>query len=188
MQSNPSLHPTCYGWLRQPSPAGELQRWAMRRRWRTVALAVGAVAALCTAGLVTFALTAPRIICALYDARQTKAKADIKAIVYALETFRAEHGSIPTTEDGLEPLVNPDSEAYLWKVPVDPWGRPYLYASDGHRYSIASFGADGKSGGDGNDSDVDDSSAFGVVPNKLQPPRAAWPNGQREPARVGPRG
>jgi len=25
-RSNPSLHPTCYGWLRQPPPAGELQR------------------------------------------------------------------------------------------------------------------------------------------------------------------
>jgi hypothetical protein len=23
---NPSLHPTCYGWLRQPTQAGELKR------------------------------------------------------------------------------------------------------------------------------------------------------------------
>lgn len=132
----------------------------MTQSWRTVVLVVGAFAALCAASLVAVALTAPRMICRLYDQRQTKAKADIKAIVFALEMFRTGHGTIPTTADGLEPLVNADSEPYLWKVPIDPWGRSYQYISDGHRYSIVSLGADGKQGGDGNDSDIDGSSAF----------------------------
>jgi len=166
--------------------AADAEPRRMKQRWRTVVLVVGAFAALCAANLIAFALTAPRIICRLYDARQTKAKADITALVYALETFRIERGAIPTTAEGLAPLVNAASEAYLWKIPIDPWGRSYQYVSDGHRYSIASLGADGKRGGDGKDSDIDDSSAFGNAPDK-PPTRAAQPseNGSRRRAARG---
>jgi general secretion pathway protein G len=132
----------------------------MKRRCRIALWILGTTLVVGAASLVAVALTVPRITCRLHDARQTKAKADIKAIVDALETFRIEHGAIPTTAEGLEPLVNAGSETYLSKVPIDPWGNSYQYASDGHRYSVASFGADGKQGGDGNDSDIDDSSAF----------------------------
>jgi len=43
-------------------------------------------------------------------------------------------------------------------VPVDPWGRPYLYRFPGEKnagaFDLESLGRDGKAGGDGEDADV----------------------------------
>ena len=50
-----------------------------------------------------------------------------------------------------------NTDGYLDKVPVDPWGRPYLYVSPGLHgkdYDLESFGKDGEDGGQGDDADV----------------------------------
>jgi general secretion pathway protein G len=43
-------------------------------------------------------------------------------------------------------------------VPLDPWGNPYAYRSPGEQsragYDLLSFGADGQSGGQGEDADI----------------------------------
>jgi general secretion pathway protein G len=137
----------------------------MRRR--RLAIALGAVTTAGVAGIAALALVAPRTMCHLSDARQLKAKSDIKVVVHALEAFRAEHGVVPTSTEGLQPLVNPDPDAvdYLERVPVDPWGRAYHYVSDGREYSVTSLGADGTRGGEGNDADIDDDNAFDDAPN-----------------------
>ena len=44
-------------------------------------------------------------------------------------------------------------------MPLDPWGTPYFYQSDGNAYVLKSFGADGKPGGTGKDEDIDGSSS-----------------------------
>lgn len=111
-------------------------------------------------------VVAPRILERPEQARRTKATVDIKGIEEALGLFRLDNGFYPSTEQGLQALViKPETgripgryaeEAYLKKVPVDPWGSPYVYLSPGvhDRYDIISYGADGEPGGEGNDADV----------------------------------
>jgi general secretion pathway protein G len=46
---------------------------------------------------------------------------------------------------------------YLRKeVPMDPWGRAYIYACPGEHgdYDLVSLGADGQEGGEGENADV----------------------------------
>lgn len=110
-------------------------------------------------------LVAPRILGRTDEARRTKAAADIKAIEQALSLYKLDNGFYPTTEQGLEALVRPPTtglvpkrwnpDGYLEKVPVDPWDTPYVFESDGTRYVIRSFGADGVEGGEGAAADID---------------------------------
>jgi len=107
-------------------------------------------------------LVAPRIIGRTDEARQTKAKADVKAIEEALNLFKLDNGFYPSTAEGLNALVqavprakhfNPDG--YLKNVPTDPWGNEYLYQSDGRQVIVMSLGADGVEGGEGYNADID---------------------------------
>ena len=98
-------------------------------------------------------------------AKVTKAKADISTIEGALEMYRLQIGNFPTTAQGLAALrsapagVNAaqyQSGGYIKKLPDDPWGRPYLYASPGQHgeADVWSLGRDGKEGGEGVDADI----------------------------------
>lgn len=110
-------------------------------------------------------LVAPRILGRTDEARQTKAAADIKAIEQAIALYKLDNGFFPTSDQGLQALVtrpttgliprrwNPDG--YLEKPPIDPWGTPYAYQSDGSSFVIRSFGADSAEGGDGVNTDID---------------------------------
>jgi general secretion pathway protein G len=105
-------------------------------------------------------VVAPTVLNRADEARVQKAQADFKAIETALKIYRLDNYVYPTTEQGLEALVEPstlDPEprnfkqgGYLEEVPVDPWGRPYLYLSPGEHgeVDIYSLGADGLSGGE----------------------------------------
>jgi len=110
-------------------------------------------------------LVAPKILGRAEDARRTKAMADLKAIEQALNLYRLDSGLYPTTAQGLAALVRkPDTppvprawkpEGYLERVPEDPWGNAYVYLSDGNRFTLKSYGADGVEGGEGKFADVD---------------------------------
>jgi len=106
----------------------------------------------------------PRILNRPEQARRTKAKIDIRNIESALALFKTDTGHFPTTSEGLEALVrdpgvrgyNPD--AYLDKVPLDPWGNKYIYISPGvhsRDYDLESYGRDGEDGGTGDDADIE---------------------------------
>ena len=106
----------------------------------------------------------PRILNRPEQARRAKAKIDIQAIESALALFKTDTGRFPTTSEGLEALAtNPgiqgyNTDGYLDKVPVDPWGRPYLFVSPGLHgkdYDLESLGKDGEDGGKGDDADVE---------------------------------
>ncbi|MGZ6290537.1 MAG: type II secretion system major pseudopilin GspG [Bdellovibrionota bacterium] len=84
-----------------------------------------------------------------------------------LEDYRRYCNQYPTSDQGLEALVSkpttaPDcpnypSSGFLGsgsKVPVDPWGTPYVYESDGKTVLITSYGADRKADGEGYDKDI----------------------------------
>jgi len=99
-------------------------------------------------------------------AKVQKAKADIATIEQALELYRLQQNSYPTTAQGLDALVtapaglsNPaayQAGGYIKKLPEDPWGRAYLYASPGKHGAadVWSNGADGQEGGDGINADI----------------------------------
>ncbi|HEX8384324.1 MAG TPA: type II secretion system major pseudopilin GspG [Sphingomonas sp.] len=99
-------------------------------------------------------------------ARVQKAKADIATIEDALELYKLQNINYPTTSQGLAALsaapaglADPSRYqpgGYLKRLPADPWGKPYLYASPGQhgQADVWSFGADGKEGGEGIDADI----------------------------------
>lgn len=86
-------------------------------------------------------------------------RSDLKTVAQALDLYKLDNFVYPTTEQGLDALINkPDSArnypqgGYLKKkgVPTDPWGRPYEYVSPGESgpYDLYSLGADGQEGGE----------------------------------------
>jgi general secretion pathway protein G len=97
------------------------------------------------------------------QARIATAKADIEgSLGVALDMFEADTGSYPTSEQGLEALLECPADVpvaswhgpYLKKseVPLDPWGRPYQYRYPGTEnvdgYDLFSLGRDGQAGTD----------------------------------------
>lgn len=89
------------------------------------------------------------------DARRAKALTDIKNMETALDLYKADTGNYPTTEQGLDALITPPSTPPVpvkWngpylkqkQVPLDPWGNPYVYESDGEDYVLFSVGKDGQ--------------------------------------------
>ncbi len=112
-------------------------------------------------------LLIPRVMGRTEDAKRATAKAQISNIESALQLYKLDNGTIPTTEQGLKALVerplsgpaapNWKAGGYLPKVPVDPWGGPYKYttpSTQGGEYEIISFGADGAQGGEGKNADI----------------------------------
>jgi general secretion pathway protein G len=96
-----------------------------------------------------------------------KAKLDIQALENALDLYRLDMMSYPSTQDGLDALVSLPSDAanadqyrtggYLRKTSLkDPWGSPYQYRFPGEHgaYDLYSLGADKAPGGDGFDADI----------------------------------
>lgn len=111
-------------------------------------------------------VVAPTVLNRADEARVQKAQADFKAIETALKIYRLDNYVYPTTEQGLEALVEASTMSpeprnfkdggYLSELPVDPWGRPYLYMSPGEHgeIDIYSLGADGLSGGEDQAADI----------------------------------
>lgn len=112
------------------------------------------------------ALVVPQIMNRPDQAKIVVAQGDIKAISAALEMYRLDNGSYPSTQQGLAALVarptgNPvprnwNKDGYLKQLPNDPWGNEYLYLSPGQHgaFDLYSLGADAKQGGEGVDADI----------------------------------
>lgn len=113
-------------------------------------------------------LIVPRIMGRPEEARRMKAKVQVESIETALKLYKLDNGNYPTTEQGLEALVQAPEVGQLaraWreggylekgKVPQDPWGNEYVYLCPGVHgdYDLTSYGADGEPGGEGKDEDV----------------------------------
>ncbi len=87
---------------------------------------------------------------AVDDADQAKAKAEIQAMKTAVTAYMLKNNrKLPNSLDDLAPFMDPP------KIPMDPWGKPYVYTKDGTRkFTIMSYGADGAPGGDGINADI----------------------------------
>ncbi|ACX95008.1 type II secretion system major pseudopilin GspG [Halothiobacillus neapolitanus] len=108
-------------------------------------------------------IVVPKIMDRPDDARIAKAKQDIRAIDSALQLYKLDNLTYPTTDQGLEALVKPPANAknwrqggYLDRLPIDPWNNPYQYLSPGQHgaFDVYSLGADGQPGGTGADADI----------------------------------
>lgn len=110
------------------------------------------------------ALIVPNVMERADDARVTAARTDVSNLMQALKLYRLDNQRYPTSEQGLQALVTkpttapipPNWKPYLEKLPNDPWGASYQYVNPGVKgpVDVFSFGADGKSGGEGRDADV----------------------------------
>ena len=87
----------------------------------------------------------------------------IKGLETAIKMYKLDNGMFPSSEQGLQALVEPPSAGRLppkWreggylesrKVPLDPWANEFVYLSPGLNgdFDISSYGADGEPGGEG---------------------------------------
>jgi len=114
--------------------------------------------------LATF--VAPKFMGKTDTARITKAKSDILSLESALDLYKLDNFTYPTTDQGLEALISmPSSDpvptnwqkgGYIKKLQKDPWQRDYLYLSPGEHgeVDIYSLGADGVEGGEDANADI----------------------------------
>lgn len=144
------------------SRAGEAPRHPARG-FTLIELLVVIVIIAVLAGVV-----APAVLRNVGDAKTGTAKSQVELLSLALNQYRLDNDGYPTTEQGLTVLrTAPTGDAartwrgpYLQRVvPIDPWGRPYVYVSPGRSEQAASFelytlGRDGQPGGTGEDADV----------------------------------
>lgn len=84
----------------------------------------------------------------------TKARADIATLEQGVEMYRLDNQRYPTSEEGLQALV---AGEYIRRLPDDPWNHPYRYSAPGEGgrpFTIATWGADGREGGSGENADI----------------------------------
>ena len=113
---------------------------------------------------VLAALIVPNVLGRADDARVTAARTDVGNVMQALKLYKLDNQRYPSSAQGLQALVTKPSteplplnwKPYLDKLPADPWGRPYLYMNPGLKaeVDVLSLGADGQSGGEGNNADI----------------------------------
>ena len=106
----------------------------------------------------------PRIIGYLGGARSDTARLQIEEFGGSLDLFKLETGRYPTTQEGLQALVQQPPGLAGWNgpylkkktLPKDPWNNDYRYVSPGQHgpYDISSLGADNKDGGEAENKDI----------------------------------
>jgi len=113
-------------------------------------------------------LVGPMVFQNVGDAKVSAAKAQLELFGLALDQYRLDNDYYPSTAQGLEALrtqPSGDPVARNWRgpylkkpVPLDPWGRAYIYKSPGDSsktgYDLLTYGRDGKVGGTGEDGDI----------------------------------
>lgn len=95
-----------------------------------------------------------------------KVRADMAQTTKALELYKFNELTYPNTSQGLDALTTPHSElktpflfpdgGYISSIPLDPWGREYLYVyppQKSRNFDLYTLGADGLEGGTGENTD-----------------------------------
>ena len=112
------------------------------------------------------AIVVPRVMDRPDDARMTKVQQDIRTLESALNLYRLDNFRYPTTEQGLEALVEPPTSGpeptqyrdggYMDRLPSDPWGNEYQYMHPGRHgeFDVFSYGANGRPGGEGIEAEI----------------------------------
>jgi general secretion pathway protein G len=110
------------------------------------------------------AIVAPRVIGYLGQAKSDAARAQLANVQSALELYYLDTGTYPTSDQGIDALVQAPGNVTAWRGPylkkdsglLDPWGKKFVYTQPGEHgpFDLSSFGRDGKVGGDGEDGDL----------------------------------
>ncbi len=110
------------------------------------------------------AYVGPKYFSQLGKSEQGVAKAQIESLSKAMDMFRMDAGRYPTTAEGLGGLVKQPPGLARWngpylakEMPMDPWGRAYVYKYPGTRgreFDIISYGSDGQPGGADSAADI----------------------------------
>jgi len=110
------------------------------------------------------AYVAPRYFGQVGKSEGTTAKVQIDALEKALDQYRLDTGRYPAADTGLTALTSRPANEPHWSgpylrkaVPLDPWGKPYIYrypGAQGDDYDLLSYGKDGQPGGTGEDADL----------------------------------
>jgi general secretion pathway protein G len=112
-------------------------------------------------------LVGPRILGRVTEAKSATARTQLSLLETALDSYKLDVGSYPTSEQGLDALEKVPTREPVpinWRgpylrhdVPNDPWGRPYIYKSPGEHnptsFDLSTLGRDGQPGGQGEDAD-----------------------------------
>jgi general secretion pathway protein G len=112
------------------------------------------------------ALVLPNVIGNVDKAAVAKVKQDLRAFDTALSLYRLDNYKYPTTDQGLQALVQQPNDPTVrnWKqggylqggVRKDPWQNDYMYVYPGQHgeYDVYTYGADGQEGGEGINADM----------------------------------
>ena len=111
-------------------------------------------------------IVVPNVISRTDQAQIVKAKQDLRALESALQLYRVDNFKYPTTDQGLQALVerpsippepkNWQKGGYIKKLPQDPWLNDYQYLSPGQHgdFDLYTLGADGRPGGSDENQDI----------------------------------
>lgn len=109
-------------------------------------------------------IAAPKVVGYFGKSKTNAAEIQIANIVSSLSLYRLDVGKYPAEAQGLKALVEKPTDVKNWDGPyltrrdgiIDPWGNPYIYKLSGvnSHVVVMSYGADGISGGVGEDADV----------------------------------
>ena len=114
---------------------------------------------------ILVAMVAPQVMGRIDQAQTTRVQSDLRAVESALKFYRLDNFTYPSSEQGLEALVNKpndpnirnwNAQGYLARIPKDPWQRPNLYMNPGQNgeIDVYTLGADGQPGGEGINTDL----------------------------------
>ena len=111
------------------------------------------------------ALVGPAMFGKVDEAKVKQARIQIESLGSSLELYRMDNSSFPDEDQGLEALIQQPEmgrETPNWRgpylraktIPMDPWGFPYEYYTEGGKFVIRSLGSDQAEGGEGLDEDI----------------------------------
>ncbi|KFZ29157.1 MULTISPECIES: type II secretion system major pseudopilin GspG [Pseudidiomarina] len=108
-------------------------------------------------------LILPNVLGSADQANKQKVRSDVIALENALSQYKLDNGVFPTTEQGLEALLDaPTTDpqprnyrrgGYIQRLPQDPYGNDYMLLSPGEYGDIDIFSA-GEDGQPGTDDDI----------------------------------
>ena len=104
-------------------------------------------------------LVAPKLFSKVSSSKIKTAVAQMQMFETAIDTYRLDMGTVLPTLQALRRSESASWDGpYLPKdIPLDPWGKEYIYkvpGENGAPYTIMSYGLDGQPGGEGENEDV----------------------------------
>ena len=109
-------------------------------------------------------LVGPRVMKHFGESKSKTAKLQIEELAAALDMYKLDTDTYPSSSQGLESLVKEPGNVVGWNgpylrktfVPQDPWKRDYQYRYPGQKgeFDIFSYGADNAPGGEKENRDI----------------------------------